>query len=93
MSKKSNTVDLCEVFEKVYEKAEKGDIIISSTHQISYAAMRKVLNARFDHLSVFLDSETVIHISWPRVREIPALKLFSNLSEYVILRPKFESEE
>jgi len=78
-----------ETFTKLKSLVLPGDIMLSSTNANIYSGMRTLLGVRFDHISVFLDSENILHISWPKIRVINSLQLIVGIKEYKLVRPNF----
>jgi hypothetical protein len=67
--------------------------MLSSTNANIYSGLRTLLGVRFDHISVFLDSESILHISWPKIRVINSLQLIVGIREYKLVRPNFSEQE
>ena len=61
--------------------------MLSSTSDKFYCRMRSLLGVEFDHLSVFIDQENVVHISWPKVRIVHPVVLIAKSTKYKIVRP------
>lgn len=75
------------------KRIQPGDIVLTKTSSNFYGVVRKLMDSEYDHVSVFLDSASVLHISPPRVRIIPSNIFLMRKMEPLIIRPQLKEGE
>lgn len=79
--------------EELKERIQPGDLVLTKTTNGVYGVARKLMGSEYDHVSVFLDKKSVLHISPPKVRIIPSnIFLMSRMSP-LIVRPNISDAE
>lgn len=79
--------------EELKKRIAPGDIVLTKTSSNVYGVVRKLMDSEFDHVSVFLDASSVLHISPPRIRVIPSNIFLMRKMEPLIIRPSLTDTE
>ncbi|KAL4472285.1 hypothetical protein ABPG72_011646 [Tetrahymena utriculariae] len=79
--------------EELKKEIQPGDIVLTKTSSNVYGIVRKMMDSEYDHVSVFLDQQNVLHISPPKVRIIPSNIFLMRRMGPFIIRPNLDTQE